>query len=243
MFYISVAHGLRVEFARALRDIIFIPDPVDKARMITWGCCQNPRQEWDTLLRSSAQWLWPHGERIIPPPEELYPLVAAIFQTFGYLKDSKPGLPLFNSTAWALAKNVNVDEFGLDLLCCVRGSNYPEGGVHHHLLSYIPTSDAGICYANISLKDFICRQNLVANTTRSFKNFLFLEDVLINPRFITGLVNSNCYQPTKEVAGVLPVPEDIRVKYGMARFEPSLNATCHTTISPPYKAEGHSPSA
>jgi hypothetical protein len=53
----------------------------------------------------------------------------------------------------------------------------------------------------------------------------FLEDVLLNPRFITGLVNSNRYQPTKEVAGVFPVPEDIRVKYGMVRFEPSLDAT------------------
>ncbi|KAJ6624473.1 hypothetical protein B0H10DRAFT_2212585 [Mycena sp. CBHHK59/15] len=44
----------------------------------------------------------------------------------------------------------------------------------------------------------------------------FLEDVLINPRFITGWVNGNLYQPMKEVAGVLPVPEDIQVKYSMA---------------------------
>ncbi|KAJ6570374.1 hypothetical protein B0H10DRAFT_1840261, partial [Mycena sp. CBHHK59/15] len=29
---------------------------------------------------------------------------------------------------------------------------------------------------------------------------------------------------TSEVAGVLPVPEDIRVKYGMAQFEPSLDS-------------------
>ncbi|KAJ7223232.1 hypothetical protein GGX14DRAFT_352286, partial [Mycena pura] len=29
---------------------------------------------------------------------------------------------------------------------------------------------------------------------------------------------------TTEVAGVLPVPEDVRVKYGMARFEPSLDS-------------------
>ena len=52
----------------------------------------------------------------------------------------------------------------------------------------------------------------------------FLEDVLINPKFITGWVNGNLYQPTTEVAGVLPVPEDVRVKYGMARFEPSLDS-------------------
>jgi hypothetical protein len=165
MFYTSVAPGLRVEFARALRDAIFTPDPVDKARMITWGHRQNPRQEWDTLLHSYAQWLWPHCKRIIPPPEELYPLVAAVFQTFGHLKDSKPGLLLFNSSAWAVIKNVleliqkgflsdppgiplyykvNVDEFWLDLLSCVCGSNYPEGGVHRHLLCYLPTSGGNL---------------------------------------------------------------------------------------------------
>jgi hypothetical protein len=182
MFYISVAHGLRVEFARALRDAIFIPDPDDKARIIAWGSRQNPVQDWNTLLRTSSQWLWRRCKRIIPPPEELYPLVAAVFATFGHLKDAKSGLPLFNSSAWAVAKNVleliqkgflsdppgiplyykvSVDKFDLDLYRCIRGSNYPEGGVHRHLLSHLPTSGAGIRHANASLKDFICRHNLV----------------------------------------------------------------------------------
>ncbi|KAJ7868106.1 hypothetical protein B0H13DRAFT_1897262 [Mycena leptocephala] len=158
MFYISVAPGLRVEFARALRDAIFIPDPVDKARMITWGRRQNPGQEWDTLLHSYAQWLWPHCKRIIPPPEELYPLIYC---------------PVF--AVQIIPKVVSIVIYSL---------------------IYPPL--AGIWHAN---------------------------DVFINPRFITGLANGNLYQPTKEVAGVLPVSEDIRVKYGMARFEPSLDAT------------------
>ncbi|KAJ7214561.1 hypothetical protein GGX14DRAFT_611156 [Mycena pura] len=49
MFYISVAHGLRVEFTRALRDAIFIPDPVDKARIIAWGAAQSPSKDWNTI--------------------------------------------------------------------------------------------------------------------------------------------------------------------------------------------------
>ncbi|KAJ6612423.1 hypothetical protein B0H10DRAFT_2223152 [Mycena sp. CBHHK59/15] len=242
MFYISVSHGLRVEFARALRDAIFILDSVDKARIIAWGKRQNPPQDWNTLLRSSSPWLWRHCKRIIPPPEELYPLVAAVFETFGHLKDAKSGLPLFNSSAWAVAKNIleliqkgflsdppgiplyyklNVDKFGLDLYRCIRGSNYPEGGVHRHLLSHLPMSGAGIRHANASLKDFICRHNLVVGTynstgkryaghysiwlTNELQELLsFLEDVFINPRFITGWVNGNLYPPTTEVAGVFP---------------------------------------
>ncbi|KAJ6612877.1 hypothetical protein B0H10DRAFT_2050822, partial [Mycena sp. CBHHK59/15] len=254
MFYISVARGLRVEFARALRDAIFIPDPIDKARIIAWGSRQNPPLDWNTLLRFRL-----HGSGAVA---SLYPLVAAVFSTFGHLKDAKSGLPLFNASAWAVAKSVleliqkgflsdpprialyyilGVDKFGLYLYRCIRGSNYPEGGVHRHLLSHLPTSGAGIRHANASLKDFICRHNLVVGTfnstgkrykghysiwlTNELQELLsFLEDVLINPRFITGWVNGNLYQRTNEVAGVLPIPEDIRVKYAMARFEPSIDS-------------------
>ncbi|KAJ7462855.1 hypothetical protein FB451DRAFT_989406, partial [Mycena latifolia] len=182
MFYISVAHGLRVEFARALRDAIFIPDPTDKARIISWGLRQSPPRDWNSLLRTSSKWLWRRCKRIIPPPEELYPLVAAVFETFGHLKDAKSGLPLFNASAWAVAKNVlelvqkgflsdppgiplyyalGVDKDGLTLWRNARGSNWTEGGVHTHLRSHLPTSGAGIRHANASLKDFICRHNLV----------------------------------------------------------------------------------
>ncbi|KAJ7456342.1 hypothetical protein B0H11DRAFT_2244021 [Mycena galericulata] len=108
MFYFSVIHGLRVEFTRALRDAIFIPDAADKARIETWGLRQSPPKNWETLVRVSPQWVWRRCKRIIPPPEELYPLVAKVLQIFGHLKDAKTGLPLFNSAAWAaLGKPMN----------------------------------------------------------------------------------------------------------------------------------------
>jgi hypothetical protein len=182
MFYISVAHGLRAEFARALRDAIFIPDPIDKARIVAWGLRQTPPKDWNGLLRTSSKWVWRRCKRIIPPPEELYPLVAAVFETFGPLKDAKSGLPLFNSAAWAVAKNIlelvqkgflsdppgialyyqlGVDKFFLILYRCIRGTNWTEGGVHTHLRSRLPTSGASVRHANASLKDFIARHNLL----------------------------------------------------------------------------------
>jgi hypothetical protein len=183
MFYISVAHGLRVEFARALRDAIFIPDAEDKARIIAWGQQQNPPRTWEDLVRKSSDWVWRRCKRIIPPPEQLHGDVAEVFRTFGPLKDATIGLPLFNSAAWAVAKNIleliskgylsdppgialyyqlGVDaKTGLPLYRCMRGTNNTEGGVHTHLRSRLPTSGASVRHANACLKDFILRHNLL----------------------------------------------------------------------------------
>ncbi|KAJ7488604.1 hypothetical protein B0H11DRAFT_2230137 [Mycena galericulata] len=265
MFYISVVHGLRVEFARALRDAIFIPDPVDKARIIAWGLTQSPPRDWNTMLRSSPAWIWRRCKRIIPPPEELYPLVANVFETFGHLKDAKTGLPLFNSAAWAVAKNVLEliqkgfvsdppgislyyllkieSKTGLPLYRCIRGTNFTEGGVHTHLRSRLPTSGASIWHVNACLKDFILRHNLIVGTFNStgkryrghYSIWLIneLEELLSYTEAIlsshretrSAWVNGNLYQPTDEVSGVLPIPEDIRLTAGMAKFEPAVDSS------------------
>lgn len=194
---------MRVEFARALRDAICIPDPTDKARIVAWGARQSPPQDWEMLLRKSPAWLWRHCKRIILPPEELYPLVASVFETFGHLKDAiESGLPLFNASAWAVAKNVlelvqkgflsdppgiplyshyTFDKFSLPLYRCFRGTNNTEGGVHTHLRSHLPTSGASIRHANASLKDFICRHNLVVGLS-GCKIFLAWHSLLIPGR-------------------------------------------------------------
>jgi hypothetical protein len=46
----------------------------------------------------------------------------------------------------------------------------------------------------------------------------FLQVGLNNPVFLTNWVNGNLYQATKEVTGVLPVPDDIRNSAGMAPY-------------------------
>ncbi|KAF8056942.1 hypothetical protein FPV67DRAFT_1637573 [Lyophyllum atratum] len=190
MFYISVAHGLRVEFAQALRDALFIPDDTDKHRILAWASTQNPPPSWDTLLRKKASWLWRHCKRSIPPPEQLYPLVFEVFRTYGPLKDAKTGSPLFNAAAWKTAKNIltliqngsvsdppgiplyyciGVDRNygGLPVYRCVRGTNMTEGGVHTHLRSRLPTSGVSPRHVLACLLDFILRHNLLVGTFNS----------------------------------------------------------------------------
>jgi hypothetical protein len=50
--------------------------------------------EWDPnsfpkMLQFNAKWLWKHCKRVIPPPEQLYPLVKEVYLTFGPLLDAK----------------------------------------------------------------------------------------------------------------------------------------------------------
>jgi hypothetical protein len=56
------------------------------------------------------------------------------------------------------------------------------------------------------------------------EKLIFLQDMLINPPLITNWVNGNLYQKTAEVSGVLPIPEDIRLKSGMSTFNPSIDS-------------------
>jgi hypothetical protein len=58
MFYISTSHGLCINFAQALHDTMFIPDPVDVEWINIWGCSQNPPTTFDKLQKYKAQWLW-----------------------------------------------------------------------------------------------------------------------------------------------------------------------------------------
>ncbi|GLB45293.1 putative retrotransposable element tf2 155 kda protein type 1-like [Lyophyllum shimeji] len=262
-FYISAAHGLLREFATTLRDAIFIPDQADKSRIMAWGQTQSPPKTWNDILFADARWLWRRCKRVIPPAEELYPLVAEVFQKYGPLKDAKSGLPLFNTAAWAVAKNVlelirkgylsdppgiplyyqvGVDsKTGLPLYCCMRGTNMTEGGVHTHLRSRLPTSGVSVRHVQSCLLDFILRHNLLVGTynttgkrftghfsiwvTNELQEMLCLvQHMLDRPRLITNWVNGNLYHQTNEVAGVLPIPDDLRSKSGMGAFIVSLHS-------------------
>jgi hypothetical protein len=183
MFYISRRHGLRREFARELRNAIFIDDKDDKAHINAWGAIQNPKCNFEELRRTSSTWVQKRCKRVIPPPEILYPLVASVFRTYGPLKDSATGAPLFTPDNWRIAKNIldliyhgylsdppgiplytviGLDsKSGLPIYCCSRGTNYTEGGVHTHLRSHLPTSGASIRHLHARLLDFVLRHNLL----------------------------------------------------------------------------------
>jgi hypothetical protein len=183
MFYISRRHGLRKEFARELRNAIFIDDKDDQARINAWGAIQNPKCSFVEFRRRSPTWVQKRCKRVIPPPEILYPLVANVFRTYGPLKDSATGAPLFTPDNWCTAKNIldliyhgylsdppgiplytviGLDsKSGLPIYCCSRGTNYTEGGVHTHLRSHLPTSGASIRHLHARLLDFVLRHNLL----------------------------------------------------------------------------------
>ena len=43
---------------------------------------------WKEALASKPKYLWCLVRRTIPPPEQLYELLAGVFKTYGSLKDS-----------------------------------------------------------------------------------------------------------------------------------------------------------
>ncbi len=161
------------------------------ARIIAYGSTLNPPvTSWKEIIQKFGwKWINRHCKQVIPPPEELYPLVENIFQTYGHLKDSKTGHPLFNPVAWAVAKNIldlvwkcyvsdppgialycvqKIDKkhSGLPIYQCLRGTNWTEGGVHMHLDACLPTSGASIEHVQASLDDFILIHNLKVRKTR-----------------------------------------------------------------------------
>lgn len=180
MFYISASHGLRVAFARALRDAIFILDPEDAARISRWA--QSHGLTLDDIKTYRARWLWLHCKRIIPPPEQLYAAVAKVFRLYGPLKDASTGMPLFNTEAWKTAKRIlklihdgylsdppgvalyQVMGTGstndLPVYRCLRGTNATEGGVHTHLRNHLPSSGMSIEHAQAYLMDYSLCHNL-----------------------------------------------------------------------------------
>jgi 3'-5' exonuclease len=185
MFYISATHGLRVDFAQALRDALFIPDPEDVGRINAWGRLQDPPTSFEELRKYRARWVWQRCKRVIPPVEQLYPAVRQVFQTWGPLKDAESGTPLFNKAAWKTAKQI-LDlvtngfvsdppgvalysligigkDTGLPIYRCFRGTTATEGGVHTHLRSHLPSSGTSIRHALACLKDFVLHRNLVVS--------------------------------------------------------------------------------
>jgi len=99
-------HALREDFGRALRDVLLVPDQEDRMRISAWGATLNPQLTFEQLLLSRPLWVPRRCRRVIPPPEELYPLIKKLFSVWGSLKDAKTHLPLFNAQNWKTAKQI-----------------------------------------------------------------------------------------------------------------------------------------
>lgn len=73
MFNIPQRHGLRREFARALRNAFYIFDAADVERIARFAATLNPPQTFLQMYEKNPQWVLRRCKRQIPPPEILYP--------------------------------------------------------------------------------------------------------------------------------------------------------------------------
>jgi hypothetical protein len=106
MLNLSTTHGLRKEFGRALRDVLFIPDREDRMRISAWANTLEPPKSFNQLLLTNPRWIHQHCRCVIPPPEILFSHVQQLFLAFGPLRDATTQQPLCNERSWAAAKQI-----------------------------------------------------------------------------------------------------------------------------------------
>jgi hypothetical protein len=259
---VSKEHGLRRVFGIALRDAILIPNAEDKQRIENVLALQGT--SWNDRLRSNPRWLWRRCRRSVPPPKELYEAVSEVFYAYGPLKDSKTKLPLFNPQAWKDARNilkaihlgllsdppgvqlyfqigVDTKNGNLPLLRGGRGTNNPEGGVHHSMRARMPKSGVSVRHASARVKDYVFIHNLVVGTlNRTGTPYcghynvevldrlqLLLEEtrhLVPKSPILKGWINSNLYLPAGETIGILPLPEKTRFEAGILDHNEIIDA-------------------
>jgi CRISPR-associated Cas5-like protein len=150
MIPISVNHGLREAFLRALRDHLMRWDP--SIRTIVDEACQKFfKLSFDQMLVRNPRFIAARTPRYVPPPSVIVPAIQHVYRTFGNAPDAKTGLPLFSPQAWLKANAVlelaregylsdakgvvlyekaGIDKYGLQKYKCLRGTNKVEGGPH-----------------------------------------------------------------------------------------------------------------
>ncbi|KAF6745215.1 hypothetical protein DFP72DRAFT_1077806 [Ephemerocybe angulata] len=213
MIHIQKNHGLRVTFARALRDAIFLPDAEDKRKLESVLARQTPPLTYDEGLRRNPQMIKRHVKHVVPPPEQLFTLVSKLFEVYGPLKDAQTGQPLFSPSAWKSAKSVleyiklgyisdppNIALYyplGIDkktrltIYRCWRGTNFTKGGVHRPIRHCMPISGVSPRHTANRLKDYTFRHNMRTGTYNTTgQHYLGHFDIhLINKR--QELLNSS----------------------------------------------------
>ncbi|KAI7846547.1 hypothetical protein BDC45DRAFT_577112 [Circinella umbellata] len=96
--------SLAKEFARRLRDALFLIDKDDRRRIETYLQSQNIIFKY--MLSKNPAWVLKQVKRVIPPPNELYPVVELLFQEYGRQKCSLTNRTLFDDQTWKQAENV-----------------------------------------------------------------------------------------------------------------------------------------
>ncbi|KAF6750676.1 hypothetical protein DFP72DRAFT_817488, partial [Ephemerocybe angulata] len=189
MLRISANHALRREFARVLRDILFVFDKEDRARIAAWAARLEVARTFEQLLASNPDWVQKHSRRYVPPAEELFPLVEEVFRTYGPLQDAATKEPLFGPKQWKTASQIldliregylsdppgialytkignDKNAGNLPIYRCARGTNFTEG-VHSQLRSRLPTVGVSIRHINSRLPEYVYVHNKRVGTLNS----------------------------------------------------------------------------
>ncbi|KAJ3558593.1 hypothetical protein NP233_g11480 [Leucocoprinus birnbaumii] len=260
MFYISRGHGLRSAFARALRDAFFVHDKHDIQCINTWGATQNPPVTFKTLKISSPSFIQRHCQRIVPPPELLYTVVREVFDTYGPLKDAKTGQPLFGDANWQAARNILTliqngyvsdppgvslyAQIGVDIKMVVfLSTDACEGQMQSRVVSTHSSDPDFQLQGRQSVMSMLVYLTLFYDIisciwlTNEIQEMLILLDEFVPDQDLASSlnqrVNGNLYVRTKEVAGILPIPE--RDRNGPQGFLASMQMT-HKPVLPVHSA-------
>ena len=182
-FPISLQHGLRRPFSKALSRAFFIPN-MDDRRAVDHVLRQK-NTTYEAKLRSNPDYIRKRVRYRVPPPEKLFSRIATVLKTFGPLCDAQTKQPLFNEKAWVVAKNVlehvrlgdysdppdvsmyfevGKDKNGLILYRCCRGTNDVEGGVHQNLIRRFTSFNVSPQRAVNMLLDYVSAHNMQVST-------------------------------------------------------------------------------
>ncbi|KZP09283.1 hypothetical protein FIBSPDRAFT_938563 [Athelia psychrophila] len=260
-----VNHGMRPAFLRALRDHLLRWDPDIRAQ-IDATCQRVFHMSFDEMLARNPRYIAARCPRHVPSPSILVPALEYVFGFFGPSLDAKTGQPLFSKLATQKAKAVvdlarqgylsdikgvvlyekaGVDQHGLQIYRCLRGTNKVEGGPHGDIyrkfgaLNVADSLKAGPRLTNNCLTDHRTWYNLQAfaqhiygvdwefhhqlgliNRTSFLLNYL--SDFLEGARSYSGWINADLYERTNETFGVCAFPEPLRIRFGMEPYSQQM---------------------
>ncbi|KAG6818630.1 hypothetical protein H0H93_003334 [Arthromyces matolae] len=178
----SVNHGARLLFLRALRDHLMRWDP-DVRAVVDKTCRRVFNLTFDQMLKRNPRWIAERTPRHVPRPSVLVPALKHVFDTFGNALDAKTQQPLFNKVAWKKSEAIielaqqgflsdmegipmyeksGVDKLGLQKYRSLRGTNNVEGGPHGDIYRKFGALHAGPRLTVNSLQDHRTWYNLQA---------------------------------------------------------------------------------
>lgn len=175
---ISEKHGAQKVFMARFSDALFVTSQDDKKRVSK--ALERQKTTWDKVVRESPGWIAKRVRRTIPPSNELLPVVEKLFQDLGNAVCAKSGQPLFDNACKAQAKKIleaiekghvsdpvgvplyyirYVDDLGLPVYRCIRGTNSLEGGVHTNIIRKFSMYNASPRLTDCLLSDYRLRHN------------------------------------------------------------------------------------